>query len=75
MLRFHGGVKRLGVARRLLEERDGCLFHLCSSTLCLDAVLMKRKVEREEQLVVRDIADGGPHCSVMKEKCTLLMRN
>jgi len=64
------------VARRLLEERDGCLLHLSSSTLCLDAVLMKRKVEeREEQLVVRDIADGGPHCSVMKEKCMLLMRN
>ena len=69
-------MKRLGVARRLLEERDGCLFHLSSSTLCLDAVLMKRKVEeREEQLVVRDIANGGPHCSVMKEKCTLLMTN
>jgi len=69
-------MKRLGVARRLLEERSGCLFHLSSSTLCLDAVLMKRKVvEREEQLVVRDITDGGPHCSVMKEKCRLLMRN
>jgi hypothetical protein len=25
------------------------------------------------QLVVRDVADGGPHCSVMKEKC--VMRN
>jgi hypothetical protein len=37
---------------------------------------MKQKVEeREEPLVVRDIAGGGPHCSVMKEKCTLLMRN
>jgi hypothetical protein len=53
----------------LLEERDGYLFHLSSSALCLDAVLMKQKEEeREEQLVVRDIADGGPHCSVMKEK-------
>jgi hypothetical protein len=34
---------------------------------------MKQKVEeREELLVVRDVADGGPHCSVMKEKCTML---
>lgn len=28
----------------------------------------------EEPHVVRDMADGGPHCSVMKEKCTV-MRN
>jgi hypothetical protein len=60
----------------MLEERGGCLFRLCSSTLCHDAVLMKQKVEeREEPHVVRDVADGGPHCSVMKEKCTMLMRN